>query len=217
MKKVGLILCRAGSKGLPGKNKLLLRGKHVFAYQVKNLKDAGISEVYVSTNDKDIKNMSKLYDFHVIDRPEELCKDTSKCEEAIKHFTDIIEYDVLVFAQATSPMCPPKYIAKGLEIIDNNKADSVVSVVEDHWLPRWDKQMNPVDWDPARRPRRQDRESFYMENGAFYITKRENFIKSGIRYSGRILPIVMPIYDSMQIDTKEELEMISRIIKDDNS
>lgn len=212
MKVVGLILCRKGSKGVPGKNKRLLCGKHMFSYQVKNLKDAGVEDVYVSTDDPDIKALSSEYNFITIDRPAEISGDTAKCEQALSHFSNIVDYDVLVFAQATSPMCPPKYLKKGTQMVINKECDSVVSVIEEHWLPRWDKEMNPINWKTEKRPRRQDRESVYTENGAFYITTREAFEKSGIRYSGKILPVVMPHYESFQIDTEEDFFLISKMM-----
>ena len=59
MKTVGLILCRAGSKGVPGKNKKAINGKPLFSYQVDNLKKAGVKDVYISTDDPDIKILDK--------------------------------------------------------------------------------------------------------------------------------------------------------------
>lgn len=213
MKAVGIILCRKGSKGVPGKNTKLINNRPMFTYQVGNLKKAGVKEVYVSTNDKIIDMLSYNYDFRAIERPEVMCKDTAKCEEALKHFADIVDFDIMVFAQATSPMCPPKYIKKGISLVKTGKCDSVVSVTEEHWLPRWSKNMKPIDWKTSKRPRRQERESVYVENGAFYITTRNAFIKSGIRYSGKIEPIVMPLYDSFQIDTHDDFELIKKLMR----
>ena len=52
-----------------------------------------------------------------------------------------------------------------------------------------------------------------IENGAFYITKREHLLKNRLRYSGRIGSVEMPLKRSFQIDTPDELELIRAIIK----
>ena len=213
MRVVGLILCRKGSRGIPGKNKKLINGHPLFSYQVKNLKSAGVEDVYVSTDDKDIKLLEKEYNFIAIDRPSEISDDTAKCESALLHFADLVDFDILAFAQATSPMCPSKFLSEGIALVLNDECDSAVSVVEEHWFPRWDISMNPQGWEPAHRPRRQDRPTLYVENGAFYITKRECLLGSGVRYSGCIKPVVMPLFDSFQVDTYDDLDLIKKLME----
>ena len=52
----------------------------------------------------------------------------------------------------------------------------------------------------------------YVENGAFYITTKEQFIKSGIRYGGTKGIVEMPFYRSFQVDTYEDLETIKKLL-----
>ena len=210
---VGLILCRKGSVGIPEKNTRLLKGVPLYVHQVNNLKQSGVEKVYVSTNDEKIINQAEKYGFIPVLRPDNLCTNTSKCEEALKHFTERFDYEILVFAQATSPMCKPKYIKAGLKQILEPGCDSVVSVCLEHWLPRWSLSMKPIDWKIDKRPRRQDMKEVYVENGSFYITTKKEFLKTHIRYSGKIKPVVMPHYDSFQVDTEEDFEVISRLLK----
>ena len=54
--------------------------------------------------------------------------------------------------------------------------DSVFSAYQEHWFSRWDKNLSPINWEISNRPIRQDVEERYVENGAFYITKRENAV-----------------------------------------
>ena len=98
-------------------------------------------------------------------------------------------------------------------MVSSDECDSAVSVVEEHWLPRWDMFMNPQGWEPGNRPRRQDRPSLYVENGAFYITKRECLLASGVRYSGCIKPVVMPLLDSFQIDTYDDFDLMKKLME----
>ena len=53
-----------------------------------------------------------------------------------------------------------------------NKYDSIFSGYKDHWLPRWNKNIQAINWDIAKRPRRQDVLPEYVENGALLHYKK---------------------------------------------
>ena len=72
--------------------------------------------------------------------------------------------------------------------------------------------IQPFEWEIDNRPMRQDKPETYIENGAFYITKRKNLLESKLRYSGKIGVVEMPLSRSFQIDTKEDLELIEKLI-----
>ena len=59
-----------------------------------------------------------------------------------------------------------------------NEYDSVFSAYKEHWLPRWNKNGIPIDWNVDERPRRQDMEETFVENGALYITTKKNLLDS---------------------------------------
>ena len=63
-------------------------------------------------------------------------------------------------------------------------------------MPRWSKTAKPIDWNINQRPMRQQKEFRFVENGAFYITSKENLLKSRMRYSGRIGLYEMPLQES---------------------
>ena len=93
-----------------------------------------------------------------------------------------------------------------------NEYDSVFSVYKEHWVPRWTKEVNPDGWDANNRPMRQQMDEKYVENGAFYITKKDNLLQSKLRYSGNIGVVEMPLYKSFQIDTEEDLVLIGNML-----
>ena len=97
-------------------------------------------------------------------------------------------------------------------MIESGEYDSVFTATKEHWLPRWNKNVEPIDWDIYNRPRRQDKPELYTENGMFYITRRENLLTSKLRYSGKIGVVEIPLIDSFQVDTTEDLELIRKII-----
>ena len=213
MKIASLILARGGSKGIPGKNIVDLNGLPLLSYTIKASQESIVEETWVSTDCNNIKNIAQSFGANIIDRPDELAQDASQSEDALLHFAEHNDFDVLVFIQPTSPLLQPKYINQGIDLLLNdNKFDSVCTVYKEHWLPRWDQKGHPIGWNIYKRPRRQDKSELYVENGAFYITTKKNLLKSKLRYSGKIGFIEMKFSESFQVDTVDDLELIKKII-----
>ncbi|MBC8442870.1 MAG: acylneuraminate cytidylyltransferase family protein [Proteobacteria bacterium] len=210
MKTIALILARGGSKEIPRKNIQPLSGEPLISYAINSAKWSRVDEVWVSTDSSSIKNISEGLGAKVIDRPSEFATDESASEDALLHFAENVDFDILVFVQPTSPLLRPSYINEGLEKM--KEYDSVFSVYEEHWLPRWDLQLNPIGFDNYSRPRRQDRESVYVENGAFYITTKDKLLESKTRISGNIGIVKMKMQDSFQIDTQDDLDMVEKFL-----
>tara|TARA_R110000824_G_scaffold9415_4_gene42104 strand:+ start:8885 stop:9523 length:639 start_codon:yes stop_codon:yes gene_type:complete len=206
MKKASVILARGGSKAIPNKNIVDVNGKPLLWYVANASMNSNVDETWVSTNCPDIKQVALDIGCKVIDRPDEISQDHSKSDEALVHFAQKVDFDTLVFIQPTSPLLKPEDINKGLEMMQ--EYDSVFSVCVEHWVPRWTVEVEPHGWDINNRPMRQDMPELYVENGAFYITKRDNLLDSELRYSGKIGIVEMPFLRSFQIDTTDDLDFI---------
>ena len=61
LKKLAFIPARAGSKRLPGKNIRLLNGIPLIAYSIEYAKRMGIEKIVVSTDGKDIADISSSF------------------------------------------------------------------------------------------------------------------------------------------------------------
>ena len=210
MKIVSVILARGGSKGIPNKNIIDLNGKPLIYYTINESIKSNVNETWVSSDSDEILEISKQYDANILKRPDNISTDTSSSEDALLHFTKNVDFDILVFIQPTSPLLKYYYINKGLELIE--QYDSIFSVNKEHWKPFWNKDIQPIEWDITNRPRRQDKDFYYVENGAFYITTRKNLLKSKNRYSGDIGIIEMKNNESFQIDTFDDLELIKKLM-----
>ena len=46
----------------------------------------------------------------------------------------------------------------------------------------------------------------------FYITTRESLLETKLRYGGRIGMFEIPLLDSFQVDTQEDLDLIRKLI-----
>jgi len=217
MKIVSVILARGGSKGIPKKNIVDLNGAPLIWYTINASKMSSVHETWVSTDDNEISKIAEEAGALILKRPPNLATDTSQSEESLLHFADNVDFDILVFIQPTSPLLCHYHINQGLDMMKDNS--SVFSAYKEHWQPRWNKEnilgievSHPLDWNPNQRPRRQDVEETYVENGAFYITTKECLLKSKLRYSGKTGILEMSQKESFQIDTYNDLELIKKVI-----
>lgn len=209
-KTVALILARGGSKGIPNKNLIKIGSQPLIYYSIKAALESNVDEVWVSSDSDIILIVSQNLGAKTIKRPPELSTDTSSSEEALLHFSKNIDFNTLVFIQPTSPLIESKYINEGLTKL--HKYDSIFSAYREHWIPRWDLNLNPIEWDINNRPRRQDKDEVLVENGAFYITNKENLQQSKVRYSKNIGVVEMPYYKSFQLDTQDDLLLLNKLI-----
>lgn len=101
MKIVALIPARAGSKRIPNKNFKKLGGKPLVDYPVITASECGtISKAYVSSNHK-IHNVFGGAGY--INRPDELSQDDSTDYDVVKHFSEQVDFDMLVYLRPTTP------------------------------------------------------------------------------------------------------------------
>ncbi len=212
MKIVSVILARGGSKEIPSKNIINVKGKPLIYYTIKASQESNVQETWVSTDCAKIKKVAQKFNANVLDRPKIISQDFSKSEEALIHFSEKIEFDVLVFIQPTSPLLKSKDINKGIRLILDEGYNSVFSVYKQHWIPRWTLDIKPINWKTNNRPMRQEVNEEYVENGAFYITTKKSLLKSQLRYSGKKNIVVMPLSRSFQIDTLEDLKLIQGLL-----
>jgi CMP-N-acetylneuraminic acid synthetase len=129
-----LMIGRAGSTGLPGKNIMKVFGKHLFEYPLIEAKKVSrINRIFVSTDCKVIKDTCKKRNYEIINRPKYLSSKEALGEDAFKHGHDKIkkkyEFDFIILLMANCPTVNSNIINKGIDIlIDNPKIDSAVSV-----------------------------------------------------------------------------------------
>ena len=188
MKTVTIIPARGGSKGIPQKNIIDVNGKPLIYYSMlASIKSEVGQDTYLCTDSEEIMSSACMALYHTakfgkyLKRPDELCDDIIMPEPTLVWFADKVEFDVLVFIQPTSPLIKPEYINTGIKMMKTGNYDSVFTVTEEHWIPRWSEDVKPIDWDITSRPRRQDKPKSCIENGMMYITTREQLLKSGLR------------------------------------
>jgi YrbI family 3-deoxy-D-manno-octulosonate 8-phosphate phosphatase len=220
---LAIIPARGGSKGVPGKNIFPLAAKPLVAYTIEAaLESECVSRLIVSTDDKKIAEVSSLYGAETIDRPAEISGDYHQSELALIHVLDHLEAnekyipDWLIFIQCTSPLLLPEDIDEAYRVVVKGKYDSVFSAFEEHFIPRWqfgkNETVKPVNYEPNKRPMRQEVPSEFVENGAFYIMRTDHLKRTGTRFGKKCGIYVMPLERSFQVDTLEDIALIEKII-----
>ena len=221
MTNIAIIPARGGSKGLPGKNIKTLAGKPLIAHSIIHAKEAKlIDKVYVSTDDKKIAEISRDYGAEIINRPEELAGDTASSESALIHAVEQIEatgvtIDLVVFLQCTSPIRTEKDIDNGIKKVKTEGADSLLSVSPSHRF-LWqevDGIAKSINYDYRHRPRRQDMQPQYVENGSIYIFKPWVLKELNNRLGGKIALLTMSEAASWEIDSLLDFEIAESLLK----
>jgi N-acylneuraminate cytidylyltransferase len=215
---VSIIPARGGSKAIPKKNVIPFLGQPLITYSIHQSQQSKlVDRTYVSTDDNLIAEVSREADANVIDRPDDLARDTSSTEEALLHALEAIEEspDIIVLLQCTSPLRRTNDIDDTIKLVKNGDYNSALSCSEDHsfyWQYN-DGSAEPINYNPAERKRRQELDQWYQENGSIYVTERDILENNNSRLGGRIGIHEMPKELSFEIDTPEDYRIVESIGK----
>ena len=221
MVTIAIIPARGGSKGVPRKNLRPLADKPLIAHSILDAKESKFTDkVYVSTDNLEIAEVSRQYGAEIIHRPDELAGDTASSESALIHALSEIEKtgispDLMVFLQCTSPIRTGTDIDNAIAKLRSENADSLLSVSPSHRF-LWeevDGVAKSINYDYRDRPRRQDMQPQYVENGSIYIFKPWVLKKFGNRLGGKISLFVMSETASWEIDSALDFEIAESLIK----
>ncbi len=211
---VALIPLRGGSKSIPKKNIKPLCGKPLSAWVLEAAAGSRqIDAVYISTDSVEIADVVRKLDLcvRVIIRPAEFATDEASTESVMLHFMTQVEFNMLVTIQATSPLLKSSDLDEAISQFQEQRLDSMLSAVQSKRF-FWNKDATPINYDPLHRPRRQDFAGTLMENGAFYITKREILERSRCRLGGRIGIFEMDESTAVEIDEPDDWQRVERLI-----
>lgn len=215
MKIVSLIPARGGSKRLPRKNIKKLCGRPLIDYAIKASLNSNVDETWISTEDEEIKHVALQCGAQVIDRPREFASDTATQEEVMTHFTKHVDYDIIALIEPTYPLIQTRDINMSLDKFIKTKCDSLLTLENKKffiWKLLNEKETMSINYNPENRPRYQDFEGVYVEEGGIYITTKENFLKSKCRINGKIGYYVLE-HPSIDVDNENDLKMTEMLLK----
>lgn len=211
---VALVPLRGGSKSIPDKNIRLIAGKPLCAWAVEAACRSGIfGQVVVSTDSSRIADVVKRLGLPVtiLDRPAELATDEASTESVMQHAAQVLDFDVVATIQATAPLVRAEDFQKAYDCFASGGYDSLLTAVRTKRF-FWKDDGTPLNYVPQKRPRRQDFAGSFMENGAFYFTKRSVLENTGCRIGGRICIYEMAAESAIEIDEPEDWPMVERAL-----
>lgn len=216
MRWVALLPLRGGSKSIPGKNLRPMAGRPLYAWSLEAALDSNCFDaIYVASDSAAIRDDARARygsRIEVVDRAPENATDTASSESVMQELADHIDCDVLALIQATSPLTQAEDFRAARIRFEQESLDSLLTGVE---VKRffWRPDGQPLNYDPAQRPRRQDFLGSVMENGAFYYTRRALFDATGVRLGGRIGVHVMDEACAAELDEPADWPHIEGLLQ----
>lgn len=183
MQVLGVILARAGSKGLPDKCVRPLLGRPVIAYTLDHARSSRrLCGIVLTTDSEPAKALAHAAGVEVVDRPAELASDTATVDAAARHAVETWEarharrVDAVVLLYGNIPVRAEGLIDRAIDHLVSTGADSVRSVApvtKQH--PDWVHRLEGDRMTQYRENsiyRRQDLEPLYYHDGAVVAVTR---------------------------------------------
>ena len=180
-----VVIGRAGSKGLPGKNARLVGGRPMIARSVDHATASStVGRVLCSTDGDEIAIAAEHAGAEIIRRPADLAEDHATIDSAVRHAIEASGDDAnhVVILYGNIPVRPSDLIDRALDLLVTSGADSVQSyspVGKHHpyWTCRMDGDSRVSKWEPNQVYRRQDLPSAYIPDGGVLAVTRQSLFR----------------------------------------
>ncbi len=213
-RNIAIIPARSGSKGLPDKNILELKGKPLMSYSIEHaIASKMFTEVMVSTDSEKYAEIAVKYGASVpFLRSENLSTDSASSWDVVREVLERYkemekEFDSLCLLQPTSPIRDANDIVCAYKLFTEKADVAVISVCKVEHTPKWTNTL-PENHSlenfikTGSNSRRQDFETFYRLNGAIYIANVKEFLSDPNLYRKGSYAYVMPQLRSIDIDSE---------------
>ena len=225
-KYVVFIPVRGGSKSIPLKNIKPINGRPLVYWTIDAAAGCPlVDKVYVSTDSDAIKDAVERYrsicdeetasKIECAPRDPETATDTASTESAMLDFAGKYEFENIILVQATSPLLDDKNISQGIRKYEEGGYDSLLSVVRQKRF-LWEEkggESHALNYDPQKRPRRQEFDGYFVENGAYYITSRKALLESRCRLSGKVGTCEMDEETYFEIDEVSDWIIVEKLLR----
>ena len=221
MKADVLILVRGGSKGIPKKNVKNFCGKPLVEWSIIQAKNSKkVEKIFLSSDSNEILKIGKKHKINIIKRPKKYSDDKASSESALIHAINNskeINKKSLVFLEPTSPLRKMRDIDNLIECFFKYNWDSgfTAGVLKDFliWRKNNSGSLSSVNYDFKNRGQRFFRDDCFVENSLAYIFKPKILLKYKNRLGGKIGITLNDVWQSFEIDEKDDWEFVSTIFK----
>jgi len=179
---IAVIIGRAGSKGLPGKNSRVLAGKPMICHSIEDALNAEcVDRVIVTTDGDAIAEAAESMGVQVVRRPAMLASDTATVDSAVRHAIEAINAPeaIVVILYANVPVRPDDLIDRAVQTLIQTHSDSVQSYSDvgkhhPYWMVRLDDDHRVQPHVKNTAYRRQDLPQLLIPNGGVIAVTRKS-------------------------------------------
>ena len=188
MAVTAVIPARSGSKGVPGKNTMLLGGKPLVTHAIEvALRSQHVKDIIVTSDSEEVRSICDgIPQVVFCQRPSALSGDEVAIGSVIQDLfnSGFIKSDLILLLQPTSPLRTAGQVDEAIDLIcDRKEVNSVASIIQMndvHPARMYEKEggllrsLNPK-WESNRR---QELPNVFCRNGAIYISKTAEIMRS---------------------------------------
>jgi len=202
MEYLGIIPARGGSKGVPRKNIKLICGHPLIAWTIQAARASRrLDRVLVSTEDREIAEVSRAYGAEVLERPAELAVDTALSRDVIAHALTAAGAAHSVLLQATSPVRSPGLIDRVVEAFQSGAWDSMAT-----------GQRHPLYPPHGVEHRRQDIDYVFVNDGSVIVSTRATVLAQSL-FGGRAGTLVTSREENVDIDDEFDFWLAEKVLE----
>ena len=209
---IAVIPARGGSKGVPGKNTLLLGGKPLLVWSIEVAQAVGpVDRLIVSTDDQAIAGIALQHGAEVYRRPAHLATDTALVIDALRDLIETLEAEgergrIIVLLEPTCPFRSSDDVTRCIEGLVRGGKDSVATFKQADVNPHraWTIEEGiPTVFIAGANPwlPRQQLPEAYQLNGAVYCFRADRLPRTeqGPLF-GKTGAVIMPAERSVDIN-----------------
>ena len=177
---LAVIIGRAGSKGLPRKNALMVADAPMIAHTIRFARASStIDRVIVSTDGDEIAQIAADEGVEVFMRPESVSHDTATVDSAVRHAVTASgsRAEIVVILYANVPVRPANLADRAIALLGATGADSVqsyyrVGKTHPYWMSQLDSEGRVSAFVENRIYRRQELPPVFMPDGGVIAVQR---------------------------------------------
>ena len=189
MEICAIIVARGGSKRIPKKSMLNLKGESLIARKIRQLsKCHTINRIVVGSDSEEMLAEAKSHGAEAVRRPKFYCdEESASANDMIKNMCDLVKTDVVVWTHCTNPLLSSATYDDAVETFLENQLvfDSLLSVttLQEHM---WTVDKKPMNYNPYAERHVPARELpvYYMQDGGIFIQPYQQ-MKANSYFFGR--------------------------------
>lgn len=222
---IAFVPARAGSKRIPNKNLSTVGGVSLVVRAISTAQAAGASMVVVSSDSREILELSESAGAIGLLRPSNFAQDTSQDIEWVLHALSAdskFSQETFGIVRPTSPFLRPESIRTAHEILLGSEADSIRAIRQatEHPGKMWQRGQSGeilpllpqiVGETPTHSRPTQRLGEVFIQAGAFEIARTESVVRTRTISGSVILGYELREPESLDVNSEQDLETAKRL------